>query len=63
MQRCRMLQSIMHFFFLNQDKDQHSKQRKHPLYSDKHNVAIVVFNVSTIKEGYSMWRGEEFMFA
>lgn len=53
-------------FFPKQDKGQHSKQRKHPLYSDKHNAAIVVFNVSTKKQEYSMWGvgwGEEFMFA
>lgn len=55
MQLCRRLQSIMQQVFPKQDKGKHFKQRKHSLYSDKHNAAIVVFNVSTKKQEYSMW--------
>lgn len=36
--------------------------KKHPLYSDKHNAAVVVLNVST-KNRNTVRGGEEFMFA
>lgn len=48
--------SFTHFFFFFVRKSQHSKQRKHPLYLSKHNVATVVFHVCTMKE-YDKWRG------
>lgn len=46
--------SFTHFFLVR--KSPHSKQRKHPLYLSKHNVATVVFHVCTMKE-YDKWRG------
>lgn len=48
--------SFTRFFFFLVRKSQHSKQRKHPLYSSKHNVATVVFHVCTMKD-YNKWRG------
>lgn len=63
MQLYEMLQSIMQKVFPKQDKSQHSEQRKDPLYSDKHNAAIVVFNVSTGKRKLQYVGVEEFMFA